>query len=271
MHICIFAIYILMFTFILMILFFYTARLNNSRSSSRAHTTPIYCLMITGKDDRRRRFASTSVTNFKLQSYTNKYLIIVNEGSTSCLNDEQNNDDSILELHVQKSSLGELRNIALSLVPHNAIWTTWDDDDWRSTDYLLILKRMLQKHDKKYLMFCNRLDHNLLTNFTYRVNIPTGTYIFFAYKDPHILYDHLDTKEDIVVKRHFIDNKESLVMFENNDPKIYVRFIHDNNTSLFVDKNKRSVSSNSSSHMNESYGKKEDILYVSYVKKMYYT
>ena len=205
----------------------------------RVNETPIYCLMVTGKGDNRIRFAKQSVLNFQRQSFANKYLIIINEGTEKVLD---TNSSSMFEIQVRNVSLGKMRNISLEFVPPNAIWTTWDDDDWRSDDYLRILYDELKRHPtKKYLMFCNRIDHNMQTNFSYHVQLLSGTYIFFAFKDPMIQYADLPTKEDAVVKQYMIRNGDKTHLFVNNDPRIYVRFIHGSNTSTYVHKNKRAI------------------------------
>mgnify|MGYP001248267730 CR=1 FL=1 len=58
-------------------------------------------------------------------------------------------DDRILEVFIdnEEIKLGTLRNIALQFVPPNAIWTTWDDDDWRHPNYIsIMMKKMLNKN-----------------------------------------------------------------------------------------------------------------------------
>ena len=212
---------------------------------------PIFCLMMTGKDDTRAKYAKSAIINFHKQTYSNKFLIIVNEGSQNII-DKKNN--RVLELKVQGLSLGKMRNIALDLVPPNAIWTTWDDDDWRSDDYLRTLYDELMRHPtKKYLMFCNRVDHNMNTNFSYRVQLMSGTYIFFAFKDPLIQYDDVSTKEDAVVKQYLIRNGNRTHVFFNNDPLLYIRFIHKSNTSTYINTRKRSITNYKATSLYHEY------------------
>ena len=193
--------------------------------------------MITGKSNREDFFAKTAVVNFDLQTYQNKHLIIINEGKTKTLLKYDNSNK--IEIFVKKTTLGKLRNIALELVPPNAIWTTWDDDDWRCQDYLSILFHALNKNkSKRYLMYTKRIDHNLNNNFTYEVHIPSGTYIFFCYKDPMLKYDNLDTKEDAITKQYILGRLEKTLIYEN-DATLYIRFVHNNNTSVYVDKFKK--------------------------------
>ena len=229
---------------------------------------PIYCLMITGNDE-RFEFARTSVINFDKQTYKNKYLVIINEGDRNILTHATKNK---IEVHIKNTSLGAMRNIALEFVPPDAIWTTWDDDDWRSDQYLETLYNALAKNtNKKYLMFTRRIDHNLNNDFTYQVHLPSGTFIFFCYKDPLLKYDDLPTKEDAVVKQYLLKKKIDQLMIYENDPKLYIRFVHKNNTSVYLDKGKSKINKYSiKSPYFEYDAYKDHINYVNIIKKKYY-
>ncbi|MCZ6913924.1 MAG: hypothetical protein O7C59_05330 [Rickettsia endosymbiont of Ixodes persulcatus] len=48
----------------------------------------IYCLMITGKDDYRYEFAKISIINFLMQTYDNKYLVIINHGQVKLIDEK---------------------------------------------------------------------------------------------------------------------------------------------------------------------------------------
>ena len=83
-------------------------------------------------------------------------------------------------------------------------------------------------------------------------------------------YDDLDTKEDAITKKYILRNIHHTVII-NNDPMIYIRFIHKNNTSVYVDPNKtRIVDSKNkllySEHESTSIHKR----YVDKIKKKYY-
>ena len=205
----------------------------------RTHDNPpIYCLMITGNKD-RIQFAKTSVINFNLQTYKKKYLVIINEGDANIL---EKNSHNMIEVHIKNTPLGTMRNLALEFVPPNAIWTTWDDDDWRADVYLSTLYNALQKHkNKRYLMFTRRIDHSFNNDFTYQVHLPSGTFIFFCYKDPNLRYDDIPNKEDAVVKRYLLNDQFHKLFIYDNDPKLYIRFIHKNNTSVYLDKKKSKI------------------------------
>jgi len=215
--------------------------------------------MITGKTKKRQSFAKIAVKNFIQQTYSNKHLIIINEGDYSVIGgNEQNKYSNIIEIPIDKKglklTLGDLRNISLEMVPLGAIWTTWDDDDWRHDNYLETLYKGLVKSpgNPKYLLFKNRLDHNLNTKFSWRVRMTKGTFIVFAFKDPDIKYDELDSKEDLVVRNYILSKFPEETIILENDPKIYVRFVHNDNTSVYVNKNKKEINSVTSTYSKSS-------------------
>lgn len=198
-------------------------------------TTPVYCLMITGHDVRRRSFALNSVENFKNQSYANKHLIILNQDIKFKILKKQTYDN-ILEVMVdnQGKTLGELRNMSLQFVPPNAVWTTWDDDDWRSPEYLKTMMSAMEEHKVQFLMLSNRIEYNLNTDFMYQLSLKSGLMTFFAKANPNLVYDEVNTSEDKVVKEYALKHLTDQVVVINNDPLLYVRAIHDNNTSVYA-------------------------------------
>ena len=230
----------------------------------------IYCLMVTGKNDKRIDYAKVSVINFLKQTYDKKHLIIINESNRSCLDKEY---DNILELFVPNTlTLGAKRNMALKLVPSHCIWTTWDDDDWRSNKYLdMLYERLMRFPNKKMLMYCNRLEHNMNTNFTWKVSIPSGTYIFFGFQNNKIEYADMNTKEDSIVKKYIYEHPQDIVLFQNNDPKMYVRFVHKSNTSVFINPMKTTVRNTNriTDPVHEFPATQKEKDYVNRIKKMY--
>ncbi len=201
---------------------------------------PIYCLMITGKDDARYNFAKTSIINFNLQDYNNKFLIIVNHGSTPLITSPESN---IQEHMVSKDNmtLGDLRNISLSYVPDDAIWTTWDDDDWRHHTYLTSLYNELCVRKVKFIMIRNRIGYNIINKFSWCESIFSGCCCtYFTFKSLNFHYDSKDTNEDGIIKTTIKKNNIPCYLM-NNLHILYIRTVHNNNTSRFVKPNKNKL------------------------------
>lgn len=203
-------------------------------------TTPVYCLMVTGYSDKRRPFALRSVSNFLEQQYQNKHLIILNQSKSKLLK-KDHTFDNILEFYVnnEDKTLGNLRNISLQFVPPNAIWTTWDDDDWRHPSYLSTLMKRMYDTNTDFLMLCNRIEYNLNNNFAYKSTLKTGFMTFFSKYDENLRYDDVSTSEDVSVKEYA--TKNSRYATYDNDAILYIRLVHNDNTSVYVDGKKQDV------------------------------
>jgi hypothetical protein len=193
--------------------------------------------MITGYHENRKTFANVSVRNFNEQSYQNKHLIILNQSKTPVVDRES---DNILELFIDTMVLGKLRNMALEFVPPNAIWTTWDDDDYRHPSYLeTFMTKFLENDSIDFLLFQNRLEYNLKTKFAFKMTLKSGFMTFFSKRINQLKYDELSSMEDIIVKNTALEKYNYIVI--DNDPRMYLRFTHDSNTSRYVNPNKKSL------------------------------
>ena len=199
------------------------------------NTNTIYCLMVTGHNEKRYVFAKKSIENFNLQTYKNKKLIIINQNDKSLLSSEIEN---ILEVFIDKEnkSLGTMRNISLSFVPPNAYWTTWDDDDWRHPEYLAIMMKQILKNNVDFIMYQNRLEMNIKNRFCFKKKIKSGTMQFFAKHNPYLKYEDKNVLEDVNFKKFALINLKTYIY--DNDPILYMRIIHDENTSSYVNNEK---------------------------------
>ena len=197
----------------------------------------VYCLMITGYTPDRIAYAKASVTNFLDQSYKHKHLILLNQSEENIIDSQ--NIDNVIEVHVAVDKIGVLRNKSIDMVPDNTVWTTWDDDDFRHPDYLSIFMEEFKNKDVDFLMFQNRFEYNILTNYMFKIKLKSGTMIFFSKRENQVRYDPVSTMEDQVVKKYA--KKHLRYKIIDNDPKLYIRLIHNNNTSLYVDKDKRTL------------------------------
>lgn len=209
----------------------------------------LYCIMITGKDPCREHFARQSITNFLEQDYQGtKRMIIINHGSYR-LQDSHSN--SIYEFHVDKQTnnhtLGDLRNIARAMVPLDAIWTTWDDDDYHAPNFMSTMMKKLGSAD--VLVWTRRTEFNANTGLVWEMERKTGfSPLIFARQDMRMLYTRKDSMEDA----HLLDTAEQLgkrIIVYENDPALYIRTVHGNNTSLYVDRNKIDVLNTKGNYM----------------------
>jgi len=195
--------------------------------------------MTTGKDLDRYKFVDIALRNFEEQTYENKYLIVINHGTKSLKSIEKEN---VTELHFNKDkmTLGDMRNYALEMVPLHAYWTIWDDDDWRHKRYLELLYKNLADHKADVVFFKNRIDYNIRNGFAYRSRFEKGMPFVLAKKCDVIRYLPKNSLEDIRLLNDFelYGKKAHLI---TNDPRWYIRTIHDTNTSLFVDNQRKEI------------------------------
>ena len=195
----------------------------------------IYCVMIT--KDNRKEFMLHSVVNFLEQDYKNKRLIIISESKQV---HPVLNKQNILQIPVSRSSgitLGNLRNIAFSMMPDGALFTVWDDDDVRSRDYLSKLKGELGEND--FVMFTKRIEYNVNTDFAYVMELKPGFVLYFGRKNKGIEYEDVNVNEDVRLRETMKTNYKTKIY--ENDPKLYVRVVHSDNTSLLVNEGKTNL------------------------------
>jgi hypothetical protein len=220
----------------------------------------IYCIMVTGKDACRGPFALRSVDNFIEQDYPRKQLVILNHSPSYQVMTQQPNNtaNNIHEFMIDKiknkMTLGDLRNIGLAMVPPGAIWTTWDDDDYRQTNYLSIMQHEMERTNADVLAFTERTEYNANTGLVWRMSLKSGFSLIFSKQDMRVLYERENTMEDINIIKSCRALGKQVVIYENN-PEIYVRVVHGNNTSLFVEKIKEKTRSH-----NKEGGKDNEIL-----------
>jgi hypothetical protein len=220
--------------------------------------------MVTGKNEDRYKFVEIALANFKQQTYPNKHLIIINHGQKS-LNEIQNQNITVIPFDKAHMTLGDMRNFSLEMVPINSLWTIWDDDDWRHKRYLELLVKALLDNKADAVFFKNRLDFNINTGYVYRSTFEKGMPFVLCKKFEVIRYLSKDSLEDIRLYNDLELHNKKIVLLDN-DPRWYVRTIHEANTSLYVDKNKTSTVnySKESSYHEYTATQKED----SYARKI---
>lgn len=229
----------------------------------------IYCIMTTGKDHDRYKFVDIAIENFNQQTYQPRFLIIINHGDISLQSKETEN---IKELRFFKGqlTLGDMRNYSLDLIPYNALWTIWDDDDWRHPKYLKLLYKAMTDHRVDVVFFKNRLEYNLNNGFIYRSKFKRGMPFILAKRCEVIRYLARDSLEDIRLFNDFELFSKRIHIIDNN-PRWYIRLLHGKNTSLYVHNDKDSVlvySPESAYHEYDATEKEE--IYVRKIIETYY-
>ena len=211
-------------------------------------STTIYCIMITGKNEGREAYAKKAVKNFLEQDYKHKKLVIINHGSYVVLNPEQKKTDFMFEFHVDKEpsslTLGDLRNMATQLVPIDAMWTVWDDDDIRAPNYLSLLYYALRLSGSDMVAICNRYEVNANNGFSWRIKQTRGLPTVLSKQDLRLSYLSKDTMEDVDLIEDYEKLGHPVYRWTWNRPSMYIRFVHGDNTSLYVDPHKSNVRQN---------------------------
>ncbi len=200
--------------------------------------------MVTGKDDRRIELAKKSVLNFTAQTYSNKHLLIINHHPSLRVIDVVKDESHLKarEVCIAKKdgvTLGDLRNYALSLLPPGALWTTWDDDDHRHTDYLRAMAAFRLRRGVDVVALTNRLEYNTQNGECFASTKTNGFVLFLApVTDNVVLYDSVDTMEDLHILDDYKRNGYSVAMWDGNLHTMYIRLIHSGNTSLYAHRDK---------------------------------
>lgn len=187
--------------------------------------------MITGQNAQRTAYAQLAIKNFYAQDYQLKNLIIINQSSTPL----STPSPIITERMVGTTSLslGALRNLALEMVPLGQYFTTWDDDDLRTPTYLSDFVAALRT-TASIPALTSRYEYNKISGLTWVANKPSGFVLFLAPVHPNIRYLDKATMEDVDILDIYQKTGYRVVPI-HNQPNSYVRLVHGNNTSLYVD------------------------------------
>jgi hypothetical protein len=141
-------------------------------------------------------------------------------------------------------TLGDLRNVALDLVPRGTYWTTWDDDDYRVSHYVSWLFKALQQHGADLLAYTHRYEYNYKTGFFWETNWKSGFVTCLAKQHDKFRYKSINSMEDKDMLSDYRQLHQHVVVLSENDPGIYVRLVHGGNTSEWVDPLKTQVNKN---------------------------
>lgn len=189
--------------------------------------------MITGKSPEHEKLARLSVKSFIDQTYSNKKLLIINDGVYS-LSDL--NCDEVKEIRVDNSDktlkLGGLRNVALEHIEESDIWMQWDDDDYRHP------KLMEEQYE---FLSSNKYDVCYLETFTWyfwqlnharAMSVPGQTIGSAMFRGVNAKYSNISKGEDgdYIFNKLKKELKLNIGVISNHNSNRYLYFIHDNNT-----------------------------------------
>lgn len=214
----------------------------------------IYCVLVTGKSECRNLFGKQSVQNFFEQDYHNKKLIVINHGNSSIIHPQHKQSANIHEHMVVKGTsmaLGDMRNLALDMVPKGSYWTTWDDDDYRPPHYISWMYKNLKSHGADLLTYTQRYEYNYTTGFFWQTIWKHGFVTGLVKQDDRFRYKSIDSMEDKDLLNDYRRLGKRVIVLPENDPSIYIRLVHGGNTSLWVDPVKTAVKKNTGNFWEE--------------------
>lgn len=179
----------------------------------------VSCVLVTGHIPERRRLAEKAIECFNFQTWENKELIIINEGEPFNLPGE--------ELVSPGMTLGELRNIGLKKATGDAV-IQWDDDDWYHP--YRIEYQVSFWSDKEAVILSNEIICNIKTKeakvCSARRWVKGGFHGTILHNSrAYFRYPNKKKGEDTQFISQF-KNVKAL----NNDPRLYIRFWHGDNT-----------------------------------------
>lgn len=204
---------------------------NLDTSSFDTQGDPVYATMITGKSLHRAGWAMLALENFRLQTYRNRYLVVVNDGDFDLdLDAARLPPDRVISIRPsQRHSLGELRNIALDAIPNGALWVFWDDDDWRHPRLMTAQHRVLTELGVAGCFMASQVKYAFGIDAAFEHGNPGGfAGTLMAYNDPAQRFPDLARGEDSVFADALKRTKRWYLW--RNPPHYYFRFIHGANT-----------------------------------------
>ncbi len=206
---------------------------------------PIYAMMVTGKDAQRIEWAQKQLQfYFEKMNYPDDYKHILIASEHSSLSVKRAQDESrknVIELRIanrSQTTLGDIRNRLLALVPTGSYCFVLDDDDYLDPDWLKQMLHHWPNNNTALIQFNSRLNHNIITQSSWQSHIPSGFVHFLGDIDAlrAIQFQYLseNTMEDIMI--HDLQIGQQRHIWSNEDPSVYIRYVHNNNTSVFVDR-----------------------------------
>jgi len=191
----------------------------------------VSCLMVTAN---RLAIAKRAVECFKSQSYPNKELIIIDDGSqdySPILAGIPSSDFCYHRIEKKEGTyLGQLRNISLDKA-NGDILAQWDDDDWYHPDRLSIQVSQLTDGIKactlsKTLMHINSTEHQESPFLGGLKSGVPGTIVHFRNDD--IRYPNIKKAEDTEYLNEW--TKQGYFKLADEYAYLFLRSFHGSNT-----------------------------------------
>lgn len=191
----------------------------------------VSCLMVTAN---RKAIAKRAVDCFINQTYPNKELIILDDGSqdySSILEDIPSKDVTYRKIKKEEGTyLGQLRNISLDLAQGD-IMAQWDDDDWYHPERLAIqvsyLKNGIQASVlRKTMMHVNSAEYKDLPFLGGLKDGVPGTIVHF--RNDEIRYPNIRKAEDTDYLHEW--SKRGLAKLSDEYAYLFLRAFHGSNT-----------------------------------------
>lgn len=179
----------------------------------------VSCLMVTGHDPVRRRFALAAIESFRQQTYPHRELVIINQSLERLLPEPE---PTIQEIQVPvQPTLGDARNLSLDHA-RGDWWLPWDDDDWSHPDR--ITWQMGARDGQRAVVPCRFLVYSFPRNVACVQVHPwcSGLMLFPRCTQR---YPAMPSSEDWV----FMESFPNRLRWEN-PPEMYIRTHHGANT-----------------------------------------
>lgn len=191
----------------------------------------VSCIMPTYN---RRAFVPLALTRFREQSYRNRELIIVDDGSDA-IGDLVRDDPNVRYIRSEgRLTIGAKRNLACSEA-RGEIIAHWDDDDWYAPDRLerqvapivngeaditgLENRFVLQMPDGRFWTIDARLHRSMFVCDVHGGTLVYRRSLFTA----GLRYPEADLGEDAVFVRTAVSRGRKLVRVENDGMFVYMR------------------------------------------------
>ena len=205
------------------------AELTSQHASFDRRREPVFALLVTGKDAAREPMARGAVVSFLNQDYGNRFLVVVDDGERPLDLSAVPAERRLLIRPPGRRPLGELRNLGLDAIPADALWTYWDDDDWRHPAQMTAQRRVLDTLGVPACLLTRQVKYSLPHDVAYVDRHPGGfAGTLMSRKHPTLRFPPWAAAEDSA----YLDAlKQDWSWYPwDNPPHLMLRFFHGANT-----------------------------------------